>query len=266
MTRFPELKDNQQRGSKPRSHLFTDGASAEVAARLTSLVKPQGSVSASFNWLPRGFDDVEEVQLHKLNGLVSAEVSHKLENWWFAKRGGSGVVWDLASQCVFGRRGHERSGLLLVEAKAHTKELKTEGKKKPDSKASANSCKNHERIGEAIREANEGLKLLTGQPEWTLSRDSCYQMANRFAWAWKLVSLGTPVTLVYLGFLDAIEMSDQGEQFRDHADWVECIKKHANGSIPEDAWDQEWKTQDGILFMPRIISVRQPLRSVRMPR
>jgi len=42
--------------------------------------------------------------------------------------------------------------------------------------------------------------------KWQLSRDSLYQLANRFAWAWKIASLGVPVALVYLGFIAADQM------------------------------------------------------------
>ena len=95
-----------------------------------------------------------------------------------------------------------------------------------------------------------------------MSRDDCYQMANRFAWSWKLVSLGVPVVLVYLGFLDATEMSDLGDPFRERADWVSYVRDHSKGKVPEDAWDRDWTMANGASFTPRIISVNQPLTSV----
>jgi crotonobetainyl-CoA:carnitine CoA-transferase CaiB-like acyl-CoA transferase len=33
-------------------------------------------------------------------------------------------------------------------------------------------------------------------PGWSLSVDSHYQICNRFAWAWKIASLGVPVVLI----------------------------------------------------------------------
>ena len=263
MKRFPELNDKGQRGSKPRCHLFTDGTPAEVAGRLTALVKPYGSVSRTCNWLPAGFDEVEEVQLHKRNSLIAAERSRRLAKWWFEVPGGSGLFWDIASQCVLGTGRQARSGILLVEAKAHTAELEKGGKElKPG--ATSGSHRNHESIGMAIEAANVGLRSLTENQGWGLSRDDCYQMANRFAWAWKLASLGIPVVLVYLGFLNAIEMSDQGDPFCEPADWVECVKAHATHKVPEDAWDRDWRTPDGTLFVPRIMSVCQSLTAVRV--
>jgi hypothetical protein len=72
----------------------------------------------------------------------------------------------------------------------------------------ANGLRNHDKIGSAIRQANTNLNLIS--PGWNLSGDLHYQLSNRFAWSWKLASLGIPVVLVYLGFLNANDMSDQG--------------------------------------------------------
>ena len=261
MKRFPELGEKAQRGSKPRCHLFTDGGRAEVAGRLSYLVQPYGSVCKMHQWWPAGFDCVEEVQLDKPNSLIDFDKGSELKNWWFEKPGGSGPSWDLASQCTVG----SRTGILLVEAKAHTHELSREGKYlKP--KATPGSRKNHERIGEAIEEANKGLKDLTRVQGWALSRDDCYQMANRFAWAWKLADIGVPVVLVYLAFLNALEMSDQGDPFCEPADWVACVKAHTKGKVPEGAWERPRETSDGILFVPRIMSVCQPLPAARVSR
>jgi len=266
--RFSELKDNEQRGSKPRCHLFTDGARYEVAGRLTHLVGSYGSVSRRLCWAPAGFDDVEELQIQEPNALISNERSRELKDWWFDIPGGRGPNWDLASQCAIGKGKEARRGVLLVEAKAHRAELERErGRKKLDGNASPKSLKNHERIGKAIQEANEGLQSITGLEAWGLSRDSYYQyyqMSNRFAWAWKLASLGTPVVLVYLGFLNSIEMSDEGDPFAEHADWVDCVKEHAKGKVPEEAWDRRWELNNVTVFVPRIVSVHQPLTAARM--
>ena len=267
MKRFPELNDKSQRGSKPRCHLLTDGTRVEVAGRLTGLVTPYGSVAHNHRWMPGGFKDTREVQLHKPNALISNETICELKNWWFEGRGGSSPHWDLASQCLVGSGKDARQGLLLVEAKAHGRELekkKKKGKKlAPDAKN--DSRRNHDRIGRAIEEANVGLRSLTSDRRWALSRDNCYQMANRFAWAWKLVDLGVPVILVYLGFLDATEMSDKGNPFFDHMDWAECVRKHAKDSVPEEAWERRWRATDGALpLVLRIMSVRQSLTAARM--
>ena len=180
MKRFPELNGRSQRGSKPRCHLLTVGTRVEVAGRLTGLVKPHGSVAITHNWMPSGFKDTSEARLHEPNALISYETSYGLKDWWLERRGGLSPNWDLVSQCLVGSGKDTRRGLLLVEAKAHTNELKREGKKLAPG-ASDDSGRNHDRIGCAIDEANVGLRSLTSNPRWALSRDNGYQMANRFA-------------------------------------------------------------------------------------
>ena len=115
-----------------------------------------------------------------------------------------------------GQRPRERGGpgglIVLIEAKAHEKELieAETGKKNIGTPVSGNARRNLMRIDWAIRDASAALIEETGLT-WALSRDWNYQMSNRFAWAWKLADLGIPVVLVYLGFLSANEMSDQGK-------------------------------------------------------
>ncbi len=265
MSRFPELNDRSQRGSKPRCHLLTDGSRAEVAGRLSGLVQPYGSISSMCVWLPDGFECTDEVQLQNANPFVEEEISRGLKDWWFKVHRGAGPNWDLVSQCVMGNG--ENRGILLVEAKAHWAELEKEEAGKPlRAGAPRDSFRNHARIGKAIEEANEGLSGLTNGGTWALSRDSCYQMANRFAWAWKLVDFGVPVILVYLGFLDAAEMSDEGDPFSDHSNWVDCVKTHAWGRVPEEVWDRSWSARDGTCLVTRIVSVRQSLTAARVSR
>ena len=263
LKRFPELGRAEQRGSKPRCHLLTDGTRAEVAGRLTGLVKPFGSVSKGDVWRPRGFERTDELQLHIRNRVIPKETSRELQRWWFAVRGGASPNWDIVSQCTVGKGKDSRDGVLLVEAKAHSAELKSDGKS--PARPSDGSRRNHERIGDAIDEANIGLQQLTNCAGWSLSRDHCYQIANRFAWAWKIAELGIPVVLVYLGFLGAFEMSDKGDIFADPEDWDRCVKYHAKGRVPEDVWEHPWYTPSGASLVARIVAVRQALRAARMP-
>ncbi len=135
--------------------------------------------------------------------------------------------WDIASKCTI--QGAE--GLMLVEAKAHWKELSSSGKPKPRT---ANGWENHEKIGVAIQEANTALNgIVSG---WGLSRDSHYQLSNRFAWAWKLASMDVPVVLVYLGFLNADEMNNRGELFHTADDWDRAVRTHSAGVVPDKMW------------------------------
>ena len=135
--------------------------------------------------------------------------------------------WDIASTCTI--RGEH--GLLLVEAKAHVKELSAAGKRRPNPSKS-NSFKNHNRIKEAICEANDGLRVAT-KMRWELSRDQHYQLSNRFAWSWKLAALEIPVVLVYLGFLNAREMADEGPLLRTKTHWAGAVKAHSRDVVDE---------------------------------
>ena len=161
--------------------------------------------------------------------------------------------FDIACTCSV----EDETGLLLVEAKAHTEELnKQVAGKELSPSATQNSLRNHRRIGECILEANSGLAKYTGL-NWELSRDRCYQMSNRFAWSWKLTELGFPVILVYLGFLNAREMLDQGDPFANHAEWEALVKAHSRSMVPDIVWDKRWNVH-GRPFISCIRSLETP--------
>ena len=44
--------------------------------------------------------------------------------------------------------------------------------------------------------------------------------------------------LVYLGFLNAMEMTDRGKPFHSATEWLDVIKSHAEGIVLNDAWDR----------------------------
>lgn len=238
------LAENRRRGSTPRCLLLMEGERAAVAERLTSLIeRPDVQVSEGDHWMPNGVPRLKpdgtwdktpakEAELGEAAGFLDASEREAVKTWWLAtRRQASTPNWDIASTCtVEGRRG-----LLLVEAKAHTNELETAGKAEPWD-AREGRLKNHEQIGAAIAEANRGLQSNT-QLDWRLSRDSHYQLANRFAWAWKLTALGYPVVLLFLGFLNASEMRDRGEPFSADAAWKQIMSDHGQGLVPATAWE-----------------------------
>ncbi len=248
-------KDN--RGSRPRCVLFMDGARQEVAERLTRLVDlPCVVVSPDDVWMPYGKPSswdrkpAEEARLDKEDKLLRTEIRKQLREWWLkVPKGANTPNWDIASTCTI--RG--KKGLLLVEAKAHTNELSESGKSPPTSTSSIN---NHNQIGLAIAEAAAGLECASGTP-WTISHDSHYQLSNRFAWSWKLASLDVPVVLLYLGFLNACDMSDQGCIFLSRADWERTLKSHSQGIVPEACWGK-WLDISGTPMIPIIRAFDQP--------
>lgn len=116
------LKPNQRKGSKPRCHWLTHGTRKQVAKRLTKLTSPWGIVSENDYWMPEGFCDIEEAQLHKATKLLPQEHCDKLDKWWLAEPCEESQTpnFDIASTCTI--KGTK--GMLLVEAKAHSTELK----------------------------------------------------------------------------------------------------------------------------------------------
>ncbi len=250
------LGPNQQRGSKPRCHLLTYGPADECAARLTALAAPFAHVSTRDRWMPGGFDDVEEAQLDKAADLLEPGIRAKLAAWWLSpmSRGAMTPNFDIASTCMI----DGLPGLLLVEAKAHDEELNSEAAGRLlTADASDDRRASHETIDAAIRSACSSMSEATSLP-WRLSRDSHYQMSNRFAWAWKLTAFGVPVVLIYLGFLKAYEMADRGQPFVEPSDWERLAVSHSMSLFPCDVWNRRW-TIGGVPFIPLIRSVEQPL-------
>jgi len=258
-TLFPSLNRNEQRGSKPRCHLLTHGSAQEVAGRLSRIVAPFATVSASDHWMPGGFDSVQECQLHRRSCVLDSGLCDQLAAWWLPadQRTGRTPNFDIAATCSV----DGRPGIVLVEAKAHDNELiRASGGRNVTSKEPAEQKQresSHDTIAIAIAQARLGLAEATGL-NVGISRDVSYQMSNRFAWAWKLAESGVPVVLVYLGFLDAEDMAKDGRPFHTHEDWDQLVRSHAAAIVPEEIWDRKWEV-NGTAFIPMIRSVSQSL-------
>jgi hypothetical protein len=207
--------------------------------------------------MPQGRDAGEEHRLGRSRDRFpycsGQEDEDELLSWWL-------TVYDATTQTpnadIFSTGVlNGIPGVLFVEAKAHAQELKQEEGGKKLSKKS--SMANHERIGEAIQEARDELN--TRNPGFCICRDLRYQMSNRFAWAWRIASRGIPVALVYLGFLDAREMSNRsGTQtriFQSEENWTSCLIDHSRAVVPESAWGSVIQTCGAPIF-PLIKSMR----------
>ena len=266
MSWFRQL--DKHRGSRPRCVLMVEGSREEIASRLTRLVNlPDVVVYPSDRWMPYGkpvrrsgsWDETpaREVELDKSNDLVCREIRLQFKTWWLAVpgtgrwKGPRTPNWDIASTCTI----MGKPGLLLIEAKAHSNELDPEGKPLR-SNASPNSIKNHDRIGLAIAEAAAQFQLETGK-RWDISRDHHYQLSNRFAWSWKLASLGIPVVLLYLGFLNAQDMANDGPLFRSEAEWTHVLKDHCRDAVDETCWGA-WLDIAGVPLITLIRGIDQP--------
>lgn len=247
------------KGSRPRCVLFMNGEREEVARRLTKLVglPDYVTVSPGDNWIPYGKpcqreDDswdktpALEARLNQANCLVYPEKRNQLRDWWLC-HGGNTPVWDIASTC----RINGDRGLILIEAKAHEKELTN-----PTNCGSTNP-ENLEKIKRAIDAANCNLQSLIGG-DWRLSHKSYYQISNRFAWSWKLASLGIPVVLVYLGFLNACDMDSANTTlFRSKTEWKRVLKNYCKDKIDNTCWEQ-CLYFNNTPFIPIIRSCNQP--------
>jgi hypothetical protein len=210
------------RGSRFRCLLATQQLKPRVVAFLNSLVQPLAKVGEEDRYMPEGFCKPEEARLGETSGFLTDEQRNDVTDWWLAIRQNANTPnWDIVSSCTI----EGRKGLMLVEAKAHAGELN------PNDCCGAKNEKNRERIRAAI----EGVSQRLGEG-WGLSIDSRYQLSNRFAWAWKIASLGIPVVLVYLGFLNAHEMS---QPFTSHEAWERCLLTYAEGTVPPSVWSSD---------------------------
>lgn len=220
-------------GSRLRCLMLTACPARQFAAILNELVSPIAKVAESDVWMPKGLLEPEEAKLGECPKFLTPALRETLTSWWLqVRRNANTPNWDLVSTCTI----EGRPGLVIVEAKAHNTEAKPEGKIAKDAHPG-----NHEQIGSAIAEANEGLNKIL--PGFALSRDSHYQLCNRFAWAWKLATLGVPTVLVYLGFLDADEMTKSTQRsFSSAADWDHYIREHSQSLVPSAAWGQRLQT------------------------
>lgn len=234
------------RGSRLRCLMLTSLPRDQVVNALNQIVSPFGTVTSGDLWMPEGFLSPTEAKLGESPELLpSAETCETLTSWWLYKRSGANTPnWDLTSKCMI----EGRQGLILIEAKAHSRELSPKGKQK---RKDTNKC-NHEQIGLAIQQSNEALNRVL--PGWSLSRDSHYQLSNRFAWAWKLVSIGIPVILVYLGFLNATEMIDQGLPFSSQDAWRDHMVTLTEDVVPSGVWESRLEI-NGTPLIPLIRSL-----------
>jgi hypothetical protein len=226
---------------------LTEGAGEHVAGRINRLVEPFGAIDAARHvWMPQGLSNPTEARLSEAAKLLSRDRREALSTWWLAVRERANTPnWDIASTAII----DGREGLILIEAKAHAAELKQDG-------YGAGTDQNRERIHGAIAEAN--TELNNSCDGWGLSCESNYQLANRFAWSWKLASLRVPVILVYLGFLKAEEMRDQGVPFATPDSWKQAVRVHARGVVPDHTWGQAVDIA-GNPMIPLIRSIEVPL-------
>lgn len=258
------LPANRRRGSYPRCLLFMEGEQSLIADKMTQLVGLDDVIiPKEALWMPKGIPiqlednnwdltPTFEAKIGEADCFLSPENRKVVTDWWLKiTRNANTPNWDIASTCTI----QGKQGLLLIEAKAHLNELSTNGKSKPRT---PNGKKNDARIRKAISEADSKLNQL--RPGWNLSCDSHYQLCNRFAWSWKLASMGIPVVLMYLGFLDAKEMVDLSQPFNSFKIWDKAVREHSDGIAPASVWNEKIDVK-GTTFIACIRSTQVDLSS-----
>ena len=248
-------------GSRYRCLLMTHLGKERLYAQLNTLCK-HPNVPISFdpkkdNFLPQGFCQPSEQMLTNLRDetikkVLTEEKQLELWDWWLevGSRVTSTPTWDLISTCKI----DNCRGLLLVEAKAYN------GENSPAGKTDDGNINNHKKIKGAIEQAREALGDIT-EITWGIQRDSYYQLSNRFAWAWKLASLGIPVVLLYLGFLSAEDMQAKGYRiYQNKADlFNEFQSDEITRIVPYEAWEKPLDVKDSsgdkTLFVPLLRSL-----------
>lgn len=192
-------------------------------SNINNLIQTTGAIiHYADNWIPKGYSNPKEAELKDfLKYNFTPQLGQGILNWWLAVPSNMARTpnWDLISTCTI----NGTKGILLVEAKAHWKELESNGKVLPFIN-SANSEKNHKSITNAIQNANSYLK-----PNYntSISIDCCYQLSNRISHAWWLANNGIPVVLLYLGFLNVSDMGNgKNILFKNHAEWEKCFNEH----------------------------------------
>lgn len=210
--------------------------SSSFLTTINALTKGTKTVVSEYdNWMPKNIHLQKEAQLKDfLKYNFDTLLSSKIVEWWL-HIDTTTPNWDLVSTCtVNGKRG-----ILLVEAKAHWGELEKESKEKfYDNNASDNSKLNHQEIGKAIEQANTEInKKINGV---AISRDNCYQLSNRVAYAWWLANQGIPIVLIYLGFLNCQDMNDGiNRLFTNDKEWQDCFTMHAE-QVGVDKLKNQW--------------------------
>jgi hypothetical protein len=225
------------KGSRFRCLLATHQPKQRIVAFLNSLVQPLATIGEEDRYMPEGFCKPDEGRLGETGGFLTDEQREVVTAWWLAvPQKANTPNWDIISTCTIGGR----KGLVLIEAKAHAGELN------PNDCCGAKNEQNRQRIAVAIGDVSRRM----GEG-WRLSIDSHYQLSNRFAWSWKIASLGVPVVLVYLGFLNAHEMS---QPFTSHEAWESCLLAYAEGTVPRSVWSSDPMNVNGTPLIPLIRS------------
>jgi len=241
---------DQWKGSRLRCVLLSGLAAPKLKMQLTRMIStanakdPKVEIRDDFVYYPQGYKASNEVRLGDASPLLDDNRRKALIKWWLdIEKDTSRQTpnWDFACSALI----HDEPGLILIEAKAHMDELiHTDPCKAEDEKS-------RDAIKLAIEWTNKqlnGLKL----GRFAMDIHTHYQISNRFAWSWKLASLGVPVVLIYLGFLHTTEMKKR--ILESHDDWVKIMRDYSKDLVPEQVWGGKLQTEKKAVY-PLICSM-----------
>ncbi|MBR9800462.1 hypothetical protein GYB59_01610 [bacterium] len=160
--------------------------------------------------------------------------------WWIAFKGNR-PTWDLI--CHLEIDG--KLGLLLVEAKAHHAEMSEKNKKSKVDKKNDRSIANDLSIRLRLAETSLALGDV-GLGHFLLSADHDYQLSNRLAYLHKLASDGVPVVLLYLGWTNSPDWSD--DPFTDESAWKEAVEGHFKRIGPWEFVEKQHRLESAASF------------------
>jgi hypothetical protein len=220
------------KGSRLRCLLLTSMEKSLLQSTLINIINNEAvnglevKFTDEFEYFPKGLINPKEVELDKAHIPINGSIEYckTLKNWWLGKRART-PVWDFICNAEI----NGTPGLILIEAKAHKNELENTKDKSKAQKGSLNRCK----IKSALKKINELYC-------YKLSADDHFQLSNRIAWSIKLASLGIPVVLIYLGFLNTKEMtiSKDDSLLSNAKEWETLVTKYSKDIDFED-WSKK---------------------------
>lgn len=184
--------------------------------------------------MPKGTRNPKEAELKNfLSENFDPNLGREIASWWLAHPQYRTPNWDLVSTCTI----NNEKGILLVEAKAHFSEMKE------NDKCGSTNKDNSNQIEKAIEEAKTHINKTISPDYISISRDKCYQLSNRVAHAWWLADKGIPVVLIYLGFLNAVDMLDGHKRiFETIEQWKTCFTNYSKKVGVDGIVNQEIRT------------------------
>ena len=192
---------------------------------------------SSIRWLDHGesYASTGALQIRELVGLEFLGSKHPARQEWEQRWPSHGGVhsWDAVGQ----RRSHDHKTWILVEAKAHTGELKTRCAAERESL---------QRIRKVFDATRDDLKV-TVETDWM---GPYYQYCNRIALLHFLVEQGVDAHLTYVYFVG--DRSDLGSDGRD------CPANQQN-------WQDALVAQDDHVGIPADSPIRARVHRVFLP-